>query len=497
MTQSINTGERLGEGALTEMALRGMVGYVLFMASQLGSLYSPVLATAQTIDTPAFCLVRCAALACTAAFYFMFSRFFHNRDRLVRSTAAKVGGALLQLPLPALVALEAATGIEVPVGAVALAWMLWGFAHGLLTCSWTDAKSNLEESDATKIAFWAFAMSAFLVTGILVLVPAAGLGALVVMGVLSCGLLLRAPRRAADDSSEYGDEWLRAKSSFRISGSYVMVVDGALISFAAGVMIMSALRGQFPLVLVGAAFIGAAAIFYGLKKTNAALLSLRRSQLVFLPIIAGGLAIMGFAQAPVVGLVAVALFAVLYLFDFANRSVLSLRSNLLPVSPTYCFSRGRIFIIAGQAIGWVIAAYLTSGGGATAPVVTTALIVLMCVYVSIGTANPEKYPLIDGLADDGMEATPTPLPADDLEPAEEPVVEHPYRSRCLKAAQRYDLTPREGEILSYLARGRNAKYIADQLFVAERTVKTHTYHIYQKMDIHSQQELINIVEEME
>lgn len=82
-------------------------------------------------------------------------------------------------------------------------------------------------------------------------------------------------------------------------------------------------------------------------------------------------------------------------------------------------------------------------------------------------------------------------------PAEEPVVEHPYRSRCLRAAQRYDLTPREGEILSYLARGRNAKYIADQLFVAERTVKTHTYHIYQKMDIHSQQELINIVEGME
>lgn len=61
----------------------------------------------------------------------------------------------------------------------------------------------------------------------------------------------------------------------------------------------------------------------------------------------------------------------------------------------------------------------------------------------------------------------------------------------------YDLTPREGEILFYLAKGRNAKYIADQLYVAERTVKTHTYHIYQKMGIHSQQELIDIVENEE
>ena len=61
----------------------------------------------------------------------------------------------------------------------------------------------------------------------------------------------------------------------------------------------------------------------------------------------------------------------------------------------------------------------------------------------------------------------------------------------------YDLTPRESEILFYLAKGRNAKHIADQLYVAERTVKTHTYHIYQKMGIHSQQELIDIVENEE
>lgn len=494
MTQSISTGETPSEGTLTEVALRGMVGYLLFMTAQLGSLYSPILSTAQTAEAPAFCLMRCAALGCTAAFYFVFSRFVHGRDRLVRSAAAKAGGTLAQLPLPLLVIFEATTGAEAPLAVVTAAWMLWGFAHGLLTCSWTDAKSNLEESSATKIAFWSFALSAFLITGLLMLVPAAGLGALVLMGAVACALLLVAPRRAGGDSSEYGDEWLRAKSSFRISGSYVMVVDGALISFAAGVMIMSALRGQFPIVLVGVAFIGAAAVFYALKKTNAALLSLRRSQLVFLPLIAGGLAVMGFAKTPTVGIVAFILFSILYLFDFANRSVLSLRSNLLPVSPTYCFSRGRIFIIVGQAIGWVLAAYLTSSGAAAAPVVTTTLTVLMCAYVSIGTANPEKYPLIDGLADDGMEATPPPQ--DDL-PAEEPVVEHPYRSRCLRAAQRYDLTPREGEILSYLARGRNAKYIADQLFVAERTVKTHTYHIYQKMDIHSQQELINIVEGME
>ena len=82
-------------------------------------------------------------------------------------------------------------------------------------------------------------------------------------------------------------------------------------------------------------------------------------------------------------------------------------------------------------------------------------------------------------------------------PPPEPVIERPYKRKCTQATMAYDLTPREGEILFYLAKGRNAKYIADQLYVAERTVKTHTYHIYQKMGIHSQQELINIVENEE
>ena len=46
-------------------------------------------------------------------------------------------------------------------------------------------------------------------------------------------------------------------------------------------------------------------------------------------------------------------------------------------------------------------------------------------------------------------------------------------------------------------KGRNARHIADQLYVAERTIKTHTYHIYQKMGINSQQELISIVDSTE
>lgn len=89
---------------------------------------------------------------------------------------------------------------------------------------------------------------------------------------------------------------------------------------------------------------------------------------------------------------------------------------------------------------------------------------------------------------------------DDTSPVEitEPIKHTtPYKNKCALTAKKHDLTIREGEILVYLAKGRNAKYIAEKLFVAERTVKTHTYHIYQKLGIHSQQELIDIVESVE
>lgn len=60
------------------------------------------------------------------------------------------------------------------------------------------------------------------------------------------------------------------------------------------------------------------------------------------------------------------------------------------------------------------------------------------------------------------------------------------------------LTEREADIAGLLAQGRNARYIQDLLCVSYNTVRSHIKHIYSKMDVHSQQELISAFEsEME
>jgi DNA-binding NarL/FixJ family response regulator len=64
---------------------------------------------------------------------------------------------------------------------------------------------------------------------------------------------------------------------------------------------------------------------------------------------------------------------------------------------------------------------------------------------------------------------------------------HKYPS---SAANIYQLTPRETEILTALSQGSSYKIIAAQNFISVDTVRSHVKNIYQKMQVHSQLEAI-------
>lgn len=65
--------------------------------------------------------------------------------------------------------------------------------------------------------------------------------------------------------------------------------------------------------------------------------------------------------------------------------------------------------------------------------------------------------------------------------------------RCALIAHEHNLTKREAEVLNLLAQGRTKTAICQLLTISEGTVRTHTAHIFHKLDINSQQELIAIV----
>ena len=68
---------------------------------------------------------------------------------------------------------------------------------------------------------------------------------------------------------------------------------------------------------------------------------------------------------------------------------------------------------------------------------------------------------------------------------------------CDSLSERYGLSARESEILPFLARGRGAKHIAEKLCISAETVRTHCKRIYEKMGVHTKEELLDIIESNE
>ena len=111
--------------------------------------------------------------------------------------------------------------------------------------------------------------------------------------------------------------------------------------------------------------------------------------------------------------------------------------------------------------------------------------VAAAVAASVVCPGGSRAPVPDPMAADAD-------PADEGEALEEGVPVE-IAAYCQDLADEYGLTPREAEILALVALGRSAKYIADELQVSYNTTRTHIRHIYEKLNIHSKQELSDVV----
>lgn len=67
---------------------------------------------------------------------------------------------------------------------------------------------------------------------------------------------------------------------------------------------------------------------------------------------------------------------------------------------------------------------------------------------------------------------------------------------CHLIAVEYDLTRREEEILQLLVRGRTASRIAETLCITTATTRTHLRNIYAKLGVHSQQDILDMYEDL-
>lgn len=69
-----------------------------------------------------------------------------------------------------------------------------------------------------------------------------------------------------------------------------------------------------------------------------------------------------------------------------------------------------------------------------------------------------------------------------------------FKRKCSVVADRYLLSRKETEVMFLLAKGYKSAQIQETLFISEGTANTHMRHIYRKLDVHSQRELMDMVD---
>lgn len=140
---------------------------------------------------------------------------------------------------------------------------------------------------------------------------------------------------------------------------------------------------------------------------------------------------------------------------------------------------------AGADLGHLCNALLAARPDA-AVLVTGAAVLGLFAYVLMGLRGFSFQQTIEGI----QPAEPLPEPAARPAPSRDELLER----ACDALAGERGLTDREREVLGMLARGHNGYHIRDELTLSYNTVKTHVKRVYRKLDVHSQQELIDLVD---
>lgn len=155
------------------------------------------------------------------------------------------------------------------------------------------------------------------------------------------------------------------------------------------------------------------------------------------------------------------------------------------LSVLYTSTRGKLAANAGFAIGLLLGTLTAGLGGAGAHLYVTLAIVGAFILASLFFLPFEQEVDTPGYRTIAFDAPPAHIAASTLE------------ERCEHLARRCKLSPREAEVLAIAAQGRNAKAIAEKLFITESTTKTHMSNIYRKAGVHSQQELLKLLDEQD
>lgn len=175
------------------------------------------------------------------------------------------------------------------------------------------------------------------------------------------------------------------------------------------------------------------------------------------------------------------------LFDLLSWAVMANVASRVHTSSLRVFGLGVGMTVAGRALGYAVGAICaTQQAVGNLSLQSLSMLMVLLLVVACASILPESAFGRIGHPRD----TENPLPGEFISQASGPS----FESVCVSIARRGSLTTRETDVLLPLARGHNAQAISNELSITKGTVQTHVKHIYAKLGLHSQQELIELVE---
>ena len=160
------------------------------------------------------------------------------------------------------------------------------------------------------------------------------------------------------------------------------------------------------------------------------------------------------------------------------------------------YSRAAAILMAGCTLSMALGIALFNVLGETSQVIATCVLTVYLAALVIAAAQSSiaaaarAEEAIDAASEQLEQQPAAKTPA----PAEAP---DKRRMACDHLVEQYRLSPRESEVLWLLARGYGARYIAERLYISADTVRTHCKRIYEKVGVHTKEELIEMIESFE
>jgi DNA-binding CsgD family transcriptional regulator len=152
----------------------------------------------------------------------------------------------------------------------------------------------------------------------------------------------------------------------------------------------------------------------------------------------------------------------------------------------------RFVVVVGHLFGTILvqAEFLSSDGLLPYPRLSALVLILFYfALVLLAISSPALRSLLLAISSD----EPGPQTKEKRE-GDGSTPESYWSEPCMKVASSYGLTTRETEILCLLAKGRDTSFMEESLVLSRNTIKMHVRHIYQKLDVHSKQEVIDMIE---